>query len=109
MGDTIQAAERVRVVVRVRPPNDRELQQNSYHHALTVDDEGGQIFVSKKKSENECDRELRYTYDRVFGATSQQTEIFDYLRDGVQQVAQGFNCTVFAYGQTGTGKTYTML
>ncbi len=26
----------------------------------------------------------------------------------VEEVLQGFNCTVFAYGQTGTGKTYTM-
>ncbi|KUF99866.1 Peptidyl-tRNA hydrolase [Phytophthora nicotianae] len=38
-----------------------------------------------------------------------QSDVFDYLRDGVQQVAQGFNCTIFAYGQTGTGKTHTML
>jgi hypothetical protein len=26
----------------------------------------------------------------------------------VHQVLQGYNCTVFAYGQTGTGKTHTM-
>lgn len=26
----------------------------------------------------------------------------------IEQVLQGYNCTVFAYGQTGTGKTYTM-
>ena len=26
----------------------------------------------------------------------------------VEEVLQGYNCTVFAYGQTGTGKTYTM-
>ena len=26
----------------------------------------------------------------------------------ISQVMQGYNCTVFAYGQTGTGKTYTM-
>ena len=26
----------------------------------------------------------------------------------ILQVTQGYNCTVFAYGQTGTGKTYTM-
>lgn len=32
MGETIEDAERVRVVVRVRPPNDRELQQSSSHH-----------------------------------------------------------------------------
>ena len=26
----------------------------------------------------------------------------------IKQVLEGYNCTVFAYGQTGTGKTYTM-
>ncbi|KAH7459762.1 Kinesin-like protein KIP1 [Phytophthora ramorum] len=109
MAESIEAAERVRVLVRVRPPNDRERQQNSVHHTLTVDDEGGQVFVCKKKSEHEVDRELRYAYDRVFGEKADQADVFNYLRDGVQQVAQGFNCTIFAYGQTGTGKTHTML
>ncbi|KAG6603007.1 Kinesin-like protein [Phytophthora cinnamomi] len=50
-----------------------------------------------------------YAYDRVFSEKADQGDVFDYLRDGVQQVAQGFNCTIFAYGQTGTGKTHTML
>uniref|UniRef100_H3G6Z3 Kinesin-like protein n=1 Tax=Phytophthora ramorum TaxID=164328 RepID=H3G6Z3_PHYRM len=50
-----------------------------------------------------------YAYDRVFGEKADQADVFNYLRDGVQQVAQGFNCTIFAYGQTGTGKTHTML
>ncbi|POM75305.1 Kinesin-like protein, partial [Phytophthora palmivora] len=109
MGDAIEAAERVRVVVRVRPQSDRELQQNSPHHTLTIDGNGGQVLVCKRKSENEIDRELRYAYDRVFDEKSDQADVFDYLRDGVQQVAQGFNCTIFAYGQTGTGKTHTML
>jgi len=67
------------------------------------------VAVCKRKSECEGDRELRYAYDRVFGEKADQADVFDYLRDGVQQVAQGFNCTVFAYGQTGTGKTHTML
>ncbi|KAE9137074.1 hypothetical protein PF010_g1439 [Phytophthora fragariae] len=106
MGEALEAAERVRVVVRVRPPNDRELQQK---HTLTVDDDAGQVFVCKKKPDNEVDRELRYAYDRVFNEKAGQGDVFDYLRDGVQQVAQGFNCTIFAYGQTGTGKTHTML
>ena len=30
------------------------------------------------------------------------------MQDVVLQVMQGYNCTVFAYGQTGTGKTFTM-
>ena len=30
------------------------------------------------------------------------------MEDVLLQVMQGYNCTVFAYGQTGTGKTFTM-
>jgi len=40
---------------------------------------------------------------------SSQEEIFDNCRDLVQSALDGYNATVFAYGQTGAGKTYTML
>ncbi|OWZ19792.1 Kinesin [Phytophthora megakarya] len=109
MGDAIEAAERVRVVVRVRPLNDRELQYNSSRHNFVVDGEANQVFVCKRKSKNEIERELQFAFDRVFDEKDDQADVFDYLRDGVKQVAQGFNCTIFAYGQTGTGKTHTML
>lgn len=67
--------------------------------------------MCKKKAaeSSETDRELHCSYDRVFGPSTSQQSVFEYLQDSVQQVAQGFNCTIFAYGQTGTGKTHTML
>lgn len=46
---------------------------------------------------------------KVFGPKSQQRSIYDQaIAPIVNEVLDGFNCTVFAYGQTGTGKTYTM-
>jgi hypothetical protein len=48
-------------------------------------------------------------FDRVFPPTSTQQEIFDELIDLVNGVAAGINATIFAYGQTGTGKTHTMM
>lgn len=46
---------------------------------------------------------------KVFGPKAQQRSIYDQaIAPIVDQVLDGFNCTVFAYGQTGTGKTYTM-
>lgn len=46
---------------------------------------------------------------QVFGPTSQQKELFDEaVSPIVNEVLEGYNCTIFAYGQTGTGKTYTM-
>ncbi|OMO91381.1 hypothetical protein COLO4_18411 [Corchorus olitorius] len=45
----------------------------------------------------------------VFGPSSQQKELFDLaVSPIVNEVLEGYNCTIFAYGQTGTGKTYTM-
>jgi DNA replication protein DnaC len=74
-----------------------------------VNDRDGQIYICKKKSEKEIEKELRYEYDRLFSENATQEDVYTYLKDSIQQVAQGFNCTIFAYGQTGTGKTHTML
>lgn len=49
------------------------------------------------------------TFDRVFDPTSTQTDVFDTVASPLlKEVIAGYNCTIFAYGQTNTGKTYTM-
>lgn len=45
----------------------------------------------------------------MFGEDSTQSSIYSFVRPSVQGVAQGYNCTIMAYGQTGTGKTTTMM
>lgn len=51
-----------------------------------------------------------YAFDRVFGPESDQQMIFDMgVSNSLKEMFEGYNCTVFAYGQTGTGKTHTML
>ena len=50
-----------------------------------------------------------YTYDRVFKPDSQQEEVYEHsAKHIVQDVLSGYNGTVFAYGQTSSGKTHTM-
>ena len=45
----------------------------------------------------------------MFGPESGQQRLYDQaIAPIVEEVLDGFNCTIFAYGQTGTGKTYTM-
>ncbi|GAA5985308.1 hypothetical protein JCM10908_002615 [Rhodotorula pacifica] len=45
----------------------------------------------------------------VYGPEADQGMLYnDVAKPILQQVLQGYNCTIFAYGQTGTGKTYTM-
>ena len=55
-------------------------------------------------------KEKQYAFDFAFDDSTPQLEIFKnttkFLCEGV---LNGYNSTVFAYGQTGAGKTYTML
>ena len=50
-----------------------------------------------------------FTYDTAFGMDSKQVDVYNRTaRPIVDSVLEGFNGTIFAYGQTGTGKTFTM-
>lgn len=55
-------------------------------------------------------KDLRFAFDRVFDETSTQVDIFEHTTKSIiDGVLDGINCSVFAYGSTGAGKTYTML
>ena len=50
-----------------------------------------------------------YAFDHVFGDTNNQMDVYQECASPIiQSVLEGYNGTLFAYGQTGTGKTYTM-
>jgi kinesin family protein 11 len=51
----------------------------------------------------------RFTFDKVYDVAATQEYLFNTsVAPVVDEVLAGYSCTVFAYGQTGTGKTYTM-
>ncbi|KAI4771676.1 kinesin-domain-containing protein [Aureobasidium sp. EXF-3400] len=51
-----------------------------------------------------------FTFDRVFDMACRQSDVFDFsIRPTVDDILNGYNGTVFAYGQTGAGKSYTMM
>ncbi|KAJ8612119.1 hypothetical protein CTAYLR_002420 [Chrysophaeum taylorii] len=53
--------------------------------------------------------EKAFHVDKAFGPYAGQRDIFDQVvRPVVEEMLQGYNATIFAYGQTGTGKTYTI-
>lgn len=61
-------------------------------------------------------KEQRYAFDKIYrnhtneNVLSQLTQIyFETTHPLIKTVLNGFNATVFAYGPTGTGKTYTMI
>lgn len=51
---------------------------------------------------------FRYIKQKTLHRSTQQDIYDEVVRPLVSSVLEGFNCCVFAYGQTGTGKTFTM-
>ncbi|XP_041433618.1 kinesin family member 3B S homeolog isoform X2 [Xenopus laevis] len=102
-----KSSESVRVVVRCRPMNSKELAAG-YERVVDVDVKLGQVSVKVHKgATNELSK--TFTFDAIYDSNSKQVELYDEtFRPLVDSVLLGFNGTIFAYGQTGTGKTYTM-
>ena len=96
----------IQVVVRLRPMSERELKGNTLP-VVTASTEKKEVTVIKGSGA----RTLRSTFafDDVFTSFSTQKEVFDQtLAPVIGDVLAGYESTVFAYGQTGTGKTHTM-
>ncbi|KAG5440280.1 hypothetical protein PCANB_001850 [Pneumocystis canis] len=97
----------IQVVVRCRARNEREIQENSYSVVSTRGPNGKEVCIQTSPLSQMNTR--TYTFDRVFGPEADQTMVFDdVVLPILGEVLNGYNCTIFAYGQTGTGKTYTM-
>lgn len=101
-----ESSDNVKVVVRCRPINERE-KSMGHKVAVSVDEIRGTITVHKVDSPNEPPK--TFTFDTVFGSDSKQLDVYNLTaRPIVESVLEGYNGTIFAYGQTGTGKTFTM-
>ncbi|XP_062863309.1 kinesin family member 3Cb [Trichomycterus rosablanca] len=99
-------AEAVKVVVRCRPVNKKE-EAMSQERIVDVDVKLGQVTVRNPKATASLNK--TFTFDAVYDMFSKQNDLYDYTcKPLIDSVLQGFNGTIFAYGQTGTGKTYTM-
>lgn len=85
----------IRVFCRTRPLSSKEVEQGDTNvcnpiNSMTVDVSGQQ-----------------FMFDALFMPGTQE-EVFEDCRDIVQSAVDGYNVTIFAYGQTGAGKTFTM-
>ncbi|KAJ2780916.1 tubulin-dependent ATPase kip3 [Coemansia interrupta] len=58
---------------------------------------------------NRRHKDIRFVFDRVYGEESSQSDVYEGTTRGLlDSVMGGYNATVFAYGATGCGKTYTI-
>ncbi|CAN6916533.1 unnamed protein product [Brassica oleracea] len=80
-----------------------EIKTNGDHHILALAEEDGKdTHVCRPRREDTG-------YDRVYGGECPTRQVYE---DGTKEIAlsvvKGINCSIFAYGQTSSGKTYTM-
>jgi len=102
-----EEVENVRVVVRVRPMNTKEKESN-HSSIVSVNRINGSISVKNPQGGHQ-DPPKVFSFDIVFDTDSKQMDVYnETARPIVEKVLAGYNGTIFAYGQTGTGKTFTM-
>ena len=98
--NTNNEEENITCYVRCRPLNSRELELNANCIEISKD----KTSITLKNNDH------NYIYDKIFPAETDQTTIFKEIGlPLVKKFLSGYNSTIFAYGQTGTGKTHTII
>ncbi|KAF7440518.1 kinesin motor protein cin8 [Pleurotus ostreatus] len=104
----------IQVVVRCRRRSEREVQDNSPIIVSSSGAKSKDVSIETSAPISSLGvvtlPPLRtYPFDVVFGPEADQALIYhEVVSPMLEEVLMGYNCTLFAYGQTGTGKTYTM-
>ncbi|XP_038620543.1 kinesin-like protein KIF11 [Tachyglossus aculeatus] len=97
----------IQVVVRCRPFNLSE--RKAGPHAMVDCDQAKKEVNIRTGGVNDKSARKTYTFDMVFGPSTKQIDVYrSVVCPILDEVIMGYNCTIFAYGQTGTGKTFTM-
>ena len=95
----------VKVCCRIRPMNRKEKGLKSGVCAEKANDTTVYINDGEKRANDK----RKFHFDHIFGPESTQAEVFELCgKNIVLDVINGYNGTIFAYGQTGGGKTFTM-
>lgn len=98
--------ENIQVIVRCRPMSSKEV-SNGYTEVVKINKDENSVAVAVPK--NDGSEYKQFTFDAVFDCLSTQEELYKKMvHPLIESVLNGFNATIFAYGQTGTGKTHTM-
>jgi kinesin family protein 18/19 len=111
-----QGVSKIMVAVRLRPMWKKETEKGEISIVKIMDRnvvilrDPADVLAEEKVLGKNRTKEKQYAFDFAFDEDTNQLEVFKnttkFLCEGV---LNGYNSTVFAYGQTGAGKTYTML
>ncbi|VDL93632.1 unnamed protein product [Schistocephalus solidus] len=96
--ESLLMAENIKVICRVRPLNESEKARDDKFVVSFPGDNNQSVQLGKT-----------FTFDHVFQPKVQQAELYEVVaKPIVADVLNGYNGTIFAYGQTASGKTFTM-
>ena len=116
----ISSSNNFKVIIRVRPPLERELQSPfgfsnvvkcETNKSISICDGYGYLNDNITLSElNIMGYNIHsFTFDYVYSENDTQKYVYNNsAKSGVLSVLKGYNATIIAYGQTSAGKTYTM-
>jgi len=105
MAAAANKGECVKVVVRCRPMSSTE-QKDARENIVEMDLQEAVSRVRRPGTKDFKD----FTFDQVYGPNTKQSDFYEQTGYAiVENVMDGYNGTIFAYGQTGTGKTHTMV
>ncbi|KAJ2938833.1 hypothetical protein O0L34_g18458 [Tuta absoluta] len=96
-------SDNIKVVVKVRPLISREIEDKSSYRWRVKNNTLWQL------DQNGRETDVCFTFDKVYDKETKTQEVYnDIAKPIVEAALAGFNGTIFAYGQTSSGKTYTM-
>ncbi|KAJ9461902.1 Kinesin heavy chain [Diplonema papillatum] len=94
-------ARTIQVFLRIRPPNDSEKKGGYNTDVIHVDGDNTGVKLGSNPN--------TYQFSRIFGGNSRQEDVFEAVaKNAVEDAFEGYHGLLFVYGQTGTGKTFTI-
>ncbi|KAM9192056.1 kinesin-like protein KIFC3 isoform 2-T2 [Dugong dugon] len=93
----------IRVIARVRPLTKEDGEGPEATNAVTFDPDDDSVIHLLHKG-----KPVSFELDKVFSPRASQQDVFQEVQALITSCIDGFNVCIFAYGQTGAGKTYTM-
>ena len=100
----------ITIAIRIRPLSQNEKELSDIESVTAINSNSLSVSSENSSKKNSQIKYQQFFFDYVFDKTATQQEIYTKTtKNLLESIIEGYNATVFAYGATGSGKTYTML